>query len=326
MSVALNRDQFLASEPEIDIKQFNNIKTDIAYANESPNQILDIYYPDEGEGPYPVILVMHGGAFCAGHKRSHYIKSMILPATQGYAVASVEYRLLQEAKWPAQLIDGKAAIRYLRAHANELNLDPDHFAVWGNSAGGTVTQLMALSGDDEELDDLSVGEKASSMVQCAIGWYTISDVISSEQFGIDIQDELARTGAGKGMLPNDGKQTAGDTVFCRLLGYSPLHYPERAYKMSPISYVKDDCPPMLIQHGTGDLVVDHHQSIYLYEKISAICGPDRAKLELFDGEPHGSQKIKADENIAHCIDFFDEYLYNGKNPYRKPFPEIKVND
>ena len=61
---------------------------------------------------------------------------MCLPVTQGYAVATVEYRLLQEAKWPAQLIDGKAAIRYLRANAEKLNLDPDRFAVWGNSAGG----------------------------------------------------------------------------------------------------------------------------------------------------------------------------------------------
>lgn len=88
----------------------------------------------DGEGPYPLVIVFHGGAFAAGHKRTHYIKSMCLPITQGYAVATVEYRLYHEEKWPAQLIDGKAAIRYLRANAKELNLDPDRFAVWGNSA------------------------------------------------------------------------------------------------------------------------------------------------------------------------------------------------
>ncbi len=98
--------------------------------------------------------------FAAGHKRTHYIKSMCLPVTQGYAVATVEYRLLQEAKWPAQLIDGKAAIRYLRANAEKLNLDPDRFAVWGNSAGGTVTQLLAVTADEEDMDDLNVGVKS----------------------------------------------------------------------------------------------------------------------------------------------------------------------
>ena len=324
MSITLNRDAFLASEPEIDMTQFKNAKLDIAYADESPNQTLDLLYPEDGEGPFPLVLVMHGGAFCSGHKRSHYIKSMLLPVTQGYAVASVEYRLIQEAAWPAQLIDGKAAIRYLRANAKELNLDPERFAVWGNSAGGTVTQLMALSGDNEACDDFSVGEQASSRVQCAIAWYTISDIATAEQFGIDTQEELLRSGAGKGMLPNAGKQTAGDTVFCKLLGYNPLIYPERTVKASPLSYVDQNCPPMLIQHGTNDLVVDYHQSVYMHEKVTALCGEGHSTLELFEGEPHGSQKIKADENISRCVDFLDKHFYNGNNPYRKEFHDFRV--
>lgn len=323
MSVILNREAFLETEPEIDVSQFKRAKLDVAYAGESPNQILDIFYPDEGEGPFPLVIVMHGGAFCAGHKRSHYIKSMCLPVTQGYAVATVEYRLLQESSWPAQLIDGKAAIRYLRAHAKELNLDPERFAVWGNSAGGTVTQLMAVSGDREECDDLSVGEQASSKVQCAIAWYTISELNSAEQFGTDTQEELMRTGAGKGMLPDDGAR-GKETVFTKLLGYNPLLYPERTSKVSPISYVDEKCPPMLIQHGTGDLVVDHHQSIYMYEKVTAVCGEGRAVLELFEGEPHGSQKIKALENISHCLDYLDTQLYPAGNPFRKPLVPLKV--
>ncbi len=84
---------------------------------------------------------------------------------------------LHEEKWPAQLIDGKAAIRYLRANAEKLNLDPDRFAVWGNSAGGTVTQLLAVTADEEDMDDLNVGVKASSKIDCAIAWYTISELL-----------------------------------------------------------------------------------------------------------------------------------------------------
>ena len=211
-----NREQFLASEPEMDMTQFRHVELDLRYADQSENQILDIIYPDEGDGPYPLVIVFHGGAFAMGHKRTHHIKSMCLPVTQGYAVATVEYRLVQEALWPAQLIDGKAAIRYLRANADKLNLDPERFAVWGNSAGGTVTQLLAVTGDREEYDDLSAGVKASSKVQCALAWYTISELCSAEQFGVDIEDIRTRTGAGKGMMPGDGVGTS--SLFTMLLG------------------------------------------------------------------------------------------------------------
>ena len=83
-------------------------------------------------------------------------------------------------------------------------------------------------------------------------------------------------------------------MFTALLGYNPLLYPDRTAKVSPISHVKEDCPPMLLQHGTNDLVIDYHQSSYMYEKVKAVCGEDRVELELFDNEPHGSQVIKAD--------------------------------
>lgn len=317
-----NREQFLASEPEMDMTQFRHVELDLRYADQSENQILDIIYPDEGDGPYPLVIVFHGGVFAMGHKRTHHIKSMCLPVTQGYAVATVEYRLVQEALWPAQLIDGKAAIRYLRANADKLNLDPERFAVWGNSAGGTVTQLLAVTGDREEYDDLSVGVKASSKVQCALAWYTISELCSAEQFGVDIEDIRTRTGAGKGMMPGDGVGTS--SLFTMLLGYNPIQYPEKTCRVSPICQVREDCPPMLLEHGTDDLIIDHHQSIYMYEKVKAVCGEDRVELELFEGEPHGSQKIKDNENISRCIDFLDRHLYNGKNPYRKELGKIRI--
>lgn len=316
-----NRELFLASEPEIDMSQFGKVELDLQYADESVNQILDIMYPAQGEGPFPLVIVFHGGAFAAGHKRTHYIKSMCLPVDQGYAVASVEYRLYSEAKWPAQLIDGKAAIRYLRANAGKLNLDPDRFAVWGNSAGGAVTQLLAVSGDCEECDDLSVGVKASSKIQAAIAWYTTSEMVSCEQFGMDIADIRAKTGAGKGMMPNDG---GNSSMFTDLLGYNPILYPERACKVSPITYVDENCPPMLLEHGTNDLVIDYHQSVYMYEKVKAVCGEDRVELKLFENEPHGSQVIKADKNISYCTDFLDRIFYNGNNPYRKEFKHIRL--
>ena len=103
-----------------------------------------------------------------------------------------------------------------------------------------------------------------------------------------------------------------------------LYYPERTSKVSPISHVKESCPPMLIQHGTNDLVIDYHQSVYMAEKVKAVCGEDRVELDLFENEPHGSQVIKADQNIEKCIDFLDKHFYEGKNPYRKPLGKIRI--
>lgn len=322
MGILTNRDLFLASEPEIDVDQFDRVALDLPYANQSCNQILDIWYPSQQEGPYPVVILFHGGAFGAGHKRSFYISSMAQPVFQGYAVVTVEYRLYQEATWPAQLIDGKAAIRYLRAHAKELDLDPDRFALWGNSAGGSVTQLLATTGDVEEMDDLSVGEQASSKVQAAIAWYTVNEFISNEQFSVNTRILRDQKGAADGMVPKDAQ--GEDSPLTKVLGYNPLIHPEKAAKVSAISYVDETCPPMLLQHGTDDLIVDHHQSIYMKRRVDEVCGPERAHLDLFEGEPHGSQKIKADENISHCIDFLDEVLWDGKNPYRKPIQELKI--
>lgn len=317
-----NRSVWIKSEPEIDVRQFRKTELDLQYAEESVNQILDIWYPDEGEAPYPLVIVFHGGAFAAGHNRTHYIKSMCKPLSQGYAVATVEYRLYHEAKWPAQLIDGKAAIRFLRANAEKYQLDPNRFAVWGNSAGGNVTQLLALTGDVPEMDDLSVGVPASSKVQAAIAWYTTSELMSCEQFGTDIAEVRNATGAGKGMMPNDGKGNL--SMFAELLGFMPLYYPEKTLKASPIAYVTEDCPPMLLQHGTNDLVIDYHQSVYMKNKVDLVCGEGRAELDLFEGEPHGSQVIKADPNIERCIDWLDKIFWDGKNPYRGPLKEITV--
>lgn len=317
-----NRSRFLASEPEIDVTQFRKTVLDVPYADESVNQTLDIWYPDEGEGPYPLVIIFHGGAFAAGHKRTHYIQSMCKPVTQGYAVATCEYRLMDEAIWPAPLYDGKAAVRFLRANAEKYNLDPNKFALWGNSAGGTVTQLMAVTPDDPEHDDLSMGAQASSKVHAAIAWYTMSELMSCEQFGTDIADIRTKTGAGKGMMPNDGVGTT--SLFTQLLGYPPLLYPERTLTASPITYVTKDCPPMLLQHGTNDLIIDYHQAVYMKQKIDLICGEGRAQLDLFEGEPHGSQVIKGNENISHCIDWLDNIFWDGKNPYRKPLHDLKI--
>lgn len=276
-----NRNRFITSEPEFDISQFKKKILDIPYGTQSKNQILDIYYPEQGQAPYPTVILFHGGAFEAGHKRTHYIESMLEPVFHGYVVVSVEYRLYPEALWPAQYEDGRSAILYLKKHAKELELDTNRFAVWGNSAGGSISQRIATNQDKD------------IQVQCAIAWYTVEDFISNEQFTINTQNI-------RDIDPNESPLT-------KVLGYNPMVYPDKACKESPISYVNENTAPMLLQHGTKDMLVDYHQSIYMAHRVNAIC-PGRATLDLFEGEPHGSSVIKGKENRKRCIEFLDKYL------------------
>ena len=122
------------------------VYTDLAYAGDSPSQKLDLYLPATGEPPYPVILGIHGGSFAYGDKADGQITTVLEALDRGYAVAGLNYRLSDEAPFPAAVYDVKAAVRWLRAHAGEYQLDPGRFAAWGHSAGGNLAAIAGTSG------------------------------------------------------------------------------------------------------------------------------------------------------------------------------------
>jgi len=144
---------------------------DIAYASKSPAQKLDIYLPDAGDGPFPVILSIHGGAFKGGDKGDNQVVPMLEGVRRGYAVVSINYRLSGEAISPAQINDIKAAVRWIRANAKQYKFNPDKIAAWGGSAGGNLAALLGTSGDVKELEDGSQGNaNQSSRVQAVVDW------------------------------------------------------------------------------------------------------------------------------------------------------------
>ena len=110
---------------------------DIAYADKSKAEKLDIYLPNEGKGPFPVIIFIHGGAFMFGDKADDQVNPALEGVKRGYAVVSVNYRMSGEAVFPAAIQDVKAAIRFVRANAAKYHLDPKRIASFGNSAGAT---------------------------------------------------------------------------------------------------------------------------------------------------------------------------------------------
>ena len=257
---------------------------DVPYVqNGHERQRLDLYQPPSSDGLKPVIVWIHGGGWEAGSKSQCPAKIMV---TKGYVVASVGYRLSQDAVFPAQIQDCKAAIRWLRAHAAEYQIDPNRIGVWGASAGG---HLVALLGTTGHVHDFDVGANLnqSSCVQCVIDWFGPTDFL---HYG-DLTP--AR-------LDNQKSPVT------RLLGGTVMEKPELARRSSPIYYVKADAAPFLIMQGDKDPLVPLQQSASFHEALQKAHVP--SILKIYPGAGHGGASFNSLESMKLMADFMDEHL------------------
>src|SRR5438067_9711157 len=140
---------------------------DLAYGAHE-RQKLDLFLPPDVSGPLPLVLWVHGGGWENGRKEQNPALPFL---AKGYAVAATNYRLSQHAVFPAQILDCKNAVRYLRAHAQEYGLDPDRFGVWGASAGGHLVALLGTTGENTFAEETGDTKKASSAVQAVVDWF-----------------------------------------------------------------------------------------------------------------------------------------------------------
>ncbi|MEA4966387.1 MAG: alpha/beta hydrolase [Oscillospiraceae bacterium] len=301
----------------IDMSQFSRKWLDVPYAAQSPAQKLDLILPENGEGPFPLVIFVHGGGWVADDKRSESTASIFKLPSQGYALAALNYRLALEARWPAQIYDVKSAVRYLRAHADEYCLNTDKLVVWGNSAGGHLSNMLAATGGRGILEDYSTGNAGkSSRVDALVAWYAPSNLY---------QLELECNMTPEEFIPELDIENAVDCACPQniLLGVPVMDNPLLSLAASPIAYISPDFPPALYQHGTADAVVVYTQSVCMSKKINHVCGQRRAVLELLDGACHGDQRFKTDGNISRCIDFIDSVVFGHLRP-RLPLPDIKL--
>lgn len=272
---------------------------DLAYASKSPVQKLDLYLPDQGKGPFPLIIEFHPGGFMVGSK-STGIGPMLEGLKRGYAVASVGYRLSGEAAFPAAVNDAKAAVKFLRASAGTYNLDPRHFAAWGSSAGGNLAAMVAVSANDPSLADPSLGNAGvSDAVQAAVDWYGPLDFSSMDaQF-----TALGKSGS-------TGTTSSPDSPESKYLGKT-VGTPEAqalAEKADPGTYITSDDPPMYIQHGTEDRNVPITQSENFARDLAAAIGADKVVYESIGLAGHGGPLFEAAANVAKILDFLDRHL------------------
>ncbi len=148
--------------------------------------LLDLYLPDSGEAPYPLIVFLHGGGFLMGDR------ALIEPGTfrlldKGYAVASIEYSLSAEAKWPTQGQQIKGAVRWLRANAGKYRLDADRFAAFGGSAGGHLASFLGTTNGLAEFESEAYGNiDYASDVQACVAWYPPNNFLHRHRFSFNV--------------------------------------------------------------------------------------------------------------------------------------------
>ena len=269
---------------------------DIAYANLSPAQKLDIYIPDEGVGPFPVIVAIHGGAFKHGDKADGQLTPMLEGLKRGYAVVSINYRMSGEALFPKNINDVKAAIRWIRANAKQYYLNPDKIAAWGGSAGGNLSSLAGTSGDVKALDDLSLGNSnQSSRLQAVVDWFGPTDFLMMDS-------QLIETGNGK---PDHNEANSPESL---VLGKKITEIPDKVKEANPETYITQDDPPFFIEHGTKDHLVPTQQSTNFAAKLKPVLGNESVTLHLLEGAKHGGPAFQTSENLKLVFAFLDAYL------------------
>ena len=236
-------------------------------------QKLDVFVP-RSASPVPLVIWIHGGAWQGGSKERPKGVPFL---SRGYALASVNYRLSQNATFPAQLEDCKAAVRWLRANARRLNIDPNRIGVWGHSAGGHLAALLGTTGNTKAFD---VGPNLSqpSRVQAVCDWSGPTDL---------------------GLYVRSGP----DDALGRLIGGAIQDNRAKVARADPATYVSRGVPPFLITHGDRDGLVPLKHSELLAAALRRVGGD--VTLRVVRGAGHDPTEPDTDQTVGA---FFDRCL------------------
>ncbi|MDD3927979.1 MAG: alpha/beta hydrolase [bacterium] len=256
--------------------------------------LMDILRPSVPQAvPMPVLIWIHGGGWQNGDKRPGLMQ--LTPfAKKGYFCASINYRLSDEAVFPAQIEDCKCAVRYLRANAAKYGLDPAHIGVWGASAGGHLAALLGTSGGVSSLEGKGGRQDQSSRVQAVCDWFGPSDLT---------------------VLSGERRFADGKNPVAKLLGGPVAENKEKAIAASPVTWADHEDPPFLIMHGTADKTVPYGQSVRLKEVLDK--AGVTAELVTLEGAGHGGKEFVAPEQVERIMKFFDRWLKAAPEPAGK---------
>jgi acetyl esterase/lipase len=269
------------------------LERDLAYVPDGDEaQKLDLYLPEAApERPLPLIVHIHGGGWQAGSKFPCPVAGMVL---KGYAVASVEYRFSQKAKFPAQIQDCQAAIRWLRAKAASYSIDPKQVGVIGGSAGGHLSALVATAGGTGAFPPIGGNEDQSDRVQAVCDIYGPADFTTVVQQAAEDRN-----------VKNIFQFNSPKDPYSSLIG-APLETTEKSRAVSPVTYISEDDPPVLILHGTHDALVPYAQSVQFAGALKAKGVP--VWLQTLPGGGHGGPGFGKSAVHQLTQNFFDKFL------------------
>jgi acetyl esterase/lipase len=253
---------------------------------------LDLWVPPTAE-PAPLVVWVHGGAFMFGDRR--YLPETLAPdqvfdalLDAGLAVATIDYRHALEAPFPAQLHDAKAAVRYLRRHAEELGVSAERIGAWGESAGGHIVALLGLTAHRSDLEGTHGVVGPSSAVDVVVDWYGLADMATMPR-----QAPPPEVAA---LLPVEMHVPPEDHLLRGLDGATLAD-------ASPVTHVTPDAPPFLLLHGTEDWLVPFGQS----EQLAAAMAAEGAPFELAPVEGAGHIWLGHDD-VDGIVDRSVRYL------------------
>jgi acetyl esterase/lipase len=275
---------------------------DIAYAPAQPagskGHLLDLYLPQSPpQSRRPLLIWIGGSGWMADTGKESAEPIAEIFNAKGYAVAGVSIRSSSQAKFPAQVHDIKAAIRWLRAHAAQYNLDPKRFAIMGDSSGGWTTAMAALTDDVPALEGNLGVTGVSSRVQAAVAFYPPTDFLQMDAQMLPGACESFNRTFGLSNCHNDPLSPES-----RLVGCAIQTCPEAAARANPINYISRADPPITVLHGQVDTLVPHDQSVLLYDALKAHCNeatffsvPNTGHSwpQITDPSRHGSQTVSA---------------------------------
>lgn len=262
-------------------------RMNVAFARYGKRELaMDIYRPLDAWGRLPAIICIHGGGWAQGNRRNHAHLAQAL-ASRGFVTATISYRLSGEAPFPAAIHDCKAAVRYLRANADELGIDPDRIGATGLSAGGHLTALLATSGDVPELEGSGGSQSFSSRIQAAVPMGAQTDLLSDR-----VKTVSASTDKGP--------------IWRKFLSGTQVERPDLYRLASPLEHLDPKDPPCLFLTGENDDPSTHADRIR-----SRMTGLGIANhLHIIAGAPHPflTRQVWFDEAVDKAAAFFHKHL------------------
>lgn len=252
-----------------------------ALAGDSSNEVIN---------KKPTILWIPGGGW-RGSDKNLMVPEMQFLAEAGYIVASIYYRSSEEAHFPAQIIDVKSAIRFLRANSDKYSIDTDRIGVIGRSAGGHLTSIASMN-----LPNYDMGDNLdfSSDVQCGVDLFGPADLKAL----MDITRSRIK--------PGFRWQSIEESHECALIGGTEETKPEITHAASPVFHVNEKSAPMLIMHGDSDQLVPHSQSVTMHDNM--VKAGKECDLYILEGAGHGSDEFWQDSTKKTICNFFDKHL------------------